>query len=152
MRYPIVFTVFLAALIIGLSPTFAAADPAPIEGRWVSFDDSTNGKRAIIEIAREDRRAIGRIIELFLKPGEDPDPVCENCPGSARGRRIRGLEILAVEAEDNGPIYRGTVLDPEEGRSYRCVVTILPDGKHLHLRGFIGLEILGRSETWVRAD
>jgi uncharacterized protein (DUF2147 family) len=44
------------------------------------------------------------------------------------------------------------VLDPEAGRNYRCVVTILPGGTSLRLRGFIGLEIFGRDETWVRAD
>jgi uncharacterized protein (DUF2147 family) len=145
------FTVLLA-LGIGISPAFAVGDLAPIEGRWVTFDEDTNAKRAVVEITRLERRATGRIVELFSKPGEDPNPVCENCPGSARGRRIRGLEILEVEAADSGPTYRGTVLDPEEGRRYRCVVTILPDGRHLRLRGFIGLEIFGRDDVWARAD
>jgi uncharacterized protein (DUF2147 family) len=150
MRFPPLLPALLA-VAIGLLPTFTAAEPAPIEGRWITFDD-TNQKRAVIEIVREGRLATGRIVELFLKPGEDPDPVCENCPGAFRGRRIRGLVILAVEAEENGMSYRGTVLDPEEGSNYRCVVTLLPDGKRLRLRGFVALEIFGRSEVWVRPD
>ena len=96
-----------------------AAEPAWIEGRWIAFDGDTGRKRAVIEIVRVDRRATGRIVELFLKPGENPDPVCENCPGDARDRRIYGLAILDVEAEDDGASYRGTILDPEDGASYR---------------------------------
>jgi uncharacterized protein (DUF2147 family) len=151
MRSGQLFSALLAGLI-GVVPIFAAAEPAPIEGRWVAFDGDTNQKRAVIEIVRVDRRATGRIVDLFLKPGEDPEPVCESCPGEARGRRIRGLTILAVEADDTGSSYRGTVLDPEEGINYRCVVTMLPGGTHLRLRGFIGLDIFGRDETWARAD
>jgi len=138
------------AVVVALFSACAAAEPASIEGRWVTFDSDTNQKRAVVEIVTVDRRATGRIIELFPKPGEDTDPVCENCPGEARGRRIRGLPILAVETEDGGISYRGTVLDPEEGRSYRCVVTVGPGGTRLRLRGFISLEIFGRDETWVR--
>jgi uncharacterized protein (DUF2147 family) len=140
------------AVAVALFITFAAAEPASIEGRWVAFDSDTNQKRAVVEIVRVDRRAIGRIVDLFPKPGEDPDPVCENCPGDARGRRIRGLAILAVETEDGGISYRGTVLDPEEGLNYRCVVTVEPGGTRLRLRGFIGLEIFGRDEPWVRTQ
>jgi uncharacterized protein (DUF2147 family) len=106
----------------------------------------------VIEIVRVDRRATGRVVELFLKPGEGPDPTCENCPGADRGRQIRGLAILAVETDDDGMSYRGTVLDPEEGLTYRCVVTVMPGGMRLRLRGFMGLEIFGRDETWVRTD
>lgn len=151
MRLPRVFPE-LFAVAIGLFPTSGAAEPAAIEGRWIAFDGDTSQKRAVIEIVRVDRGATGRIVELFLKPGEDPDPVCENCPGTARGQRIRGLAILAVEAEEGGTSYRGTVLDPEEGVSYSCVVTTLPGGARLRLRGFVGLEIFGRDETWVRAE
>jgi uncharacterized protein (DUF2147 family) len=142
----------LLAVGIGVFQTLAAAEPARIEGRWIAFDGDTNRKRAVIEIVRADRRATGRIVELLLKPGEDPDPVCESCPGPDHGRRIRGLAILAVETDDDGVSYRGTVLDPEEGTTYRCVVTILSGGMRLRLRGFVGLEIFGRDETWVRAD
>jgi len=142
----------LLAVAVDAFPALAAAETASIEGRWVTFDGDTSQKRAVIEIVRVDRRATGWIVELFLKPGEDPDPVCENCSGEARGRRIRGLTILAVDADDSGASYRGTVLDPEQGRSYRCVVTVLPGGMRLRLRGFIGLEIFGRDEIWARAN
>jgi uncharacterized protein (DUF2147 family) len=150
MRLPILAALLLAAL--NAPAPAGAADPAPIEGRWITFDDETKQQRSVVEIAREGRQAAGRIVELFLKPGEDRDPVCENCPGADRGRRIRGLSILALKAEGDGTSWRGTVLDPEEGRLYQCVATLLPGGRRLQLRGFVGFELFGRNETWIRAD
>ena len=151
MRFSHVPRALLAAAICAV-PMFAMAEPAPIEGRWVTFDNDTKQKRAVIEIVRDGRRATGRIVELFLSPGEDPDPVCDSCQGADHDQRIRGLAVLAVESDGDGPSYRGTVLDPEEGRNYRCVLVLLPGGQQLQLRGFVGLEIFGRNEIWIRAD
>jgi uncharacterized protein (DUF2147 family) len=142
----------LPAIALCILTPLAAGEPLPIDGRWVTFDDETKQKRSVVEIVSDGRRATGRIVELFGKPGEDPDPVCENCPGADRGRRIRGLAILSIEADAQGGSYRGTVLDPEEGRVYRCVATLLPGGKGLQLRGYAGIEFFGRNETWIRSD
>ncbi|HXX86000.1 MAG TPA: DUF2147 domain-containing protein [Casimicrobiaceae bacterium] len=130
----------------------AAADPATIAGRWITFDSDSGQGRAVVEIVREGPRATGRITELFLRQGEDPAPNCERCTGADQGRPIVGLTILVLEAEADGRGFHGTVLDPEEGRTYRCKVTLTPDGRELRLRGFAGFEIFGRTETWLRAD
>jgi uncharacterized protein (DUF2147 family) len=132
MRFPPPFHLFPALALCILAP-LAAAESLPIDGRWVTYDEETKQKRSVVEIVSDGRRATGRIVELFAKPGENPDPVCENCPGADRGRRIRGLAILSVEMDAEGKSYRGTVLDPEEGRLYRCVATLLPGGKQLQL-------------------
>ena len=128
-----------------------AADAAGLEGRWITFDGDTKAKRSVVEITRQGSGYSGRIVELFLQPGEPPDPVCDECPGEDRGRKMRGLAILALEREPDGPAFRGTVLDPEEGRVYRCVVTLESMGRRLALRGYVVLPIFGRSETWERA-
>ena len=122
-----------------------------LDGRWATFD--TDGrKRAVVEIVDRGEQATGRIVELIPRPGEDGDPVCVDCEGDARGRRIRGLEILKLDREPEGAGWQGTVLDPEEGRLYRCTATLSADGQTLRLRGFIGLQLFGRTETWSRVD
>lgn len=140
----VIFLLFGAAMALA-----RAADP-PLAGRWVTFDSDTGKKQSVVEIAVKGDEARGRIVELFLQPGEDPDPVCRDCPGEAKGKKIRGLEILSLRSEEGGARWRGTVLDPDEGRVYKGVVRISPDGKRLELRGYIGFEIFGRSETWAR--
>ena len=127
----------------------AAESPQPdIAGRWITFDGSH--RRAIVEISRESRHATGRIVEFFPRPGEDPDPACDECPPPSRGRKIRGLQILSLDADDHGG-WHGTVVDPEEGREYRCTVS-LEGASQLRLRGYVGLPLFGRTEAWRRAD
>ena len=146
------FGTLLLIACAALPVTSTAAEAPAIAGRWITFDRDTGMQRALIEIVSDGPGATGRIVELYLQDGEPRDPGCERCEGTDRGRPIRGLSILALEADTDGRGFHGTVLDPEEGTTYHCKVTLLPDGMHLRLRGFIGLEIFGRTETWRRAD
>lgn len=138
----------LALLVVAVGAS-AAAESA-IEGRWATYDEATGQQRAVIEIVREGSRMRGRIAELSTAPDEDANPVCEKCSGGDRGRPLRGMAILDVGADAIDGSFRGTVLDPEEGRTYRVVVTLSSDGRRLQLRGFVGIELFGRSETWRR--
>lgn len=130
----------------------AAADADRIEGRWLTFDGETHARRSLIEIARQGDRVTGRIVDIYSKPGEDPDPVCETCPGADRGRKIRGLTILRLERAREAAQFHGTVLDPENGRLYQCVATLEHGGKRLDLRGYVLVKFFGRSEAWVRVE
>jgi uncharacterized protein (DUF2147 family) len=49
------------------------------------------------------------------------------------------------ENEWNG----GTIYDPENGKTYNCKIAIR-DGNKLDVRGYIGISLLGRTETWFR--
>ena len=46
----------------------------------------------------------------------------------------------------------GTVLDPENGVTYRCEATLGSGGQRLELHGYVGLPIFGRSELWSRTQ
>ena len=146
----------IAVLFAALALFHVVAAPcAPvrgIDGRWLTFDDATHARRSIVEIERDGRRVTGRIVEIYSNPGEDPDPVCERCAGADRGRRIRGLAILNLEAEADGLHFKGTVLDPEDGKVYLGAVTLEADGKRLVLRGYVLLPIFGRTEIWRRLE
>ena len=151
------FSIQATALLLAalaLSPFASALGQAGehIEGRWLTFDGDTKARRALVDIRRQGPWFKGTIVELYLRPGEDPDPVCEECPGAARGKKIRGLEILSLEAGRDASEFQGRVLDPEEGRVYRCTAVLEPGGKRLALRGYVVLPLFGRSEIWIRAQ
>ncbi|EIK54521.1 hypothetical protein YO5_17185 [Stutzerimonas stutzeri TS44] len=44
----------------------------------------------------------------------------------------------------------GSILDPANGKTYRSKVRLLDGGDKLEVRGYIGIEALGRNQTWVR--
>ncbi|MEO8306831.1 MAG: DUF2147 domain-containing protein [Pseudomonadota bacterium] len=144
--------IVLCAVSAGLHPLAAAEEVGAIAGRWITFAGALHQKRAVIQIVRTGAIVTGRIVDFFPKPGEDSHPICLTCQGADQGLPILGLKILEMVEEAGGHSFRGTVFDPEEGRTYRCVATLQADGKQLHLRGYIGIELFGRSETWVRLE
>ena len=148
MAHPIrILAPFLAALALAQP---AAADT--LEGRWLTFDSDTGARRAVVEIRRQGPAFKGTIVELYLQKGEDPNPKCKDCSGEAKDKLIRGLEILTLEYGSAATEFKGKILDPEEGKVYRCTAVIEPGGKRLVLRGYVLIPLFGRIETWQRAQ
>lgn len=136
---------------MGTSGPARAVNDTSIFGRWFVIDSDSLTRRALVVIAPNGDEIVGTIAEIYAKPGDDPDPVCAQCPGADRNRRVRGLPILFVAPRVTNGDFRGTILDPDEGEIYRCVITPDPSGRRLTLRGYVGIPLLGRTETWVRA-
>jgi uncharacterized protein (DUF2147 family) len=150
MRPAIIVIASVVALTSNVPILANAADNPDITGRWRVMDADMKTKRAVIEVTRQSNDIVGTIIELVVQAGDDPEPLCTQCDGANHNRKIRGLVVLVLgPAETNGQ-YHGTILDPEEGNVYRCVVTPKDAGNRLVLRGYLLLPLLGRSETWIR--
>ena len=61
------------------------------------------------------------------------------------------MEILLLNATNDGT-YAGKVLNPEEGRFYKCIVTLDVGRKRLSIRGYIGTPLIGRTVVWERVE
>ena len=46
----------------------------------------------------------------------------------------------------------GEILDPKNGTVYRCKMELKKDGAELKVRGFVGVSLFGRTQTWYRAE
>jgi len=121
-----------------------------IIGKWKSVDDNTGDPRSIVEISEREGKIYGKIIKLFPKPEEDPDPVCDKCsPEDARfNKKIIGMEIIKEMSRDDDEYSGGSILDPEVGKVYRCKVW-LEAGK-LKVRGYLGP--FYRTQTWLKTQ
>jgi uncharacterized protein (DUF2147 family) len=121
-----------------------------VTGKWKTIDDETGEPKSIVEIFERGGKFYGRIVKLFRKPNEDQDPVCDECDESdARyKKKVNGMEILKGMARDGDEYSGGEILDPNNGKIYRCKIWL--EGKDLKLRGYIGPFF--RTQTWLRAE
>lgn len=80
--------------------------------------------------------------------------MCDKCTDERKGQKIIGMTIAKhLKKTANGAIYdSGEILDPENGKTYKCKMTLSPNGNELEVRGFIGFSLLGRSQTWKRIE
>jgi uncharacterized protein (DUF2147 family) len=117
-------------------------------GKWKTIDDETGEPKSIVEISERGGKVYGKIVKLFRKPNEDQDPVCDDCdPEDPRyKKKIIGMEIMKDLVKDDDEYSGGEILDPNNGKVYRCKIWI--EGKDLMLRGYIGP--FYRTQTWIR--
>jgi uncharacterized protein (DUF2147 family) len=118
-----------------------------IFGKWKTVDDETGMENGIVEIYEKAGKVYGRIIEILEK--EKKHLKCEICEGEDKNKPILGLVIIKG-LKKKGDFYEGgKVTDPKNGKSYHCKMNL--EGKDkLIVRGYIGISLFGRSQTWFR--
>ncbi|MFT7073499.1 MAG: hypothetical protein ACJAX3_002496 [Patiriisocius sp.] len=117
-----------------------------IIGKWETFDDKTNEKKAIVEIYNKDNLYFAKIVETFIGP---KNATCQNCKGTKKDKPIIGLVITQNISKNGNKYDGGTILDPESGVVYNCYLKLI-DSNKLKVRGFIGFSIFGRTQYWHR--
>ncbi|QDO98357.1 DUF2147 domain-containing protein [Ferrovibrio terrae] len=144
--------IIIAFLILTLGPIAAMAQTADsLVGKWKTIDDETNAPRSIVEITEANGELQGRILQIFYRPDEKPDPVCEACEGERKDRPVIGMTFLwGLKPDGSNEWASGSVLDPKNGKIYNAKATLTEAGQKLRLRGFIGTPILGRTQIWLR--
>ena len=130
------------------SLAFAAESP---EGRWQTIDDETGKPKSIVEIqTAADGTLSGKVAEI-LRSDQGPNPLCSECDGERKDQPITGMTILQDLKPNGEQVWSdGTILDPAKGKTYRAKAKLLDGGDKLEVRGYVGIEALGRSQTWIR--
>lgn len=128
----------------------AFASETSIVGNWKTIDDETNEPKSIVKIYEKEGKYFGQIVELFRKPGEDPDPVCDKCPDNdpRKDQLTKGMIIIQDLVKKGDKYSGGTILDPKKGKVYTCS-TWIEDGK-LMVRGYIAFFF--RTQTWHKVE
>ena len=125
---------------------FAQSDP--IEKVWLNGQKT--GKIQIYKA--KDGKFYGKIVWL-AEPNRDGKPKLDinNSNAKLRTRPVMGLLILRGFEKDGDDEYDGgTIYDPKNGKTYSCVMTL--KGDKLDVRGYVGVSLLGRTDTWTVAD
>lgn len=137
-----------AALFLATLAVWATgADLLTPVGRWKTIDDKTGKPKAIVLIYQEKGKLFGKI-EATLQP--DAKKVCDDCKDERKGQPIVGMVIVRGLALHGDEYSGGDILDPDNGKVYRCKMRVTEHGNQLSVRGFIGFSLLGRSQIWTR--
>jgi uncharacterized protein (DUF2147 family) len=141
MRFAIVTATTLTA-IIGIAVA-AHASAASIKGRW-----TTKEKDSVIEVAACGTAMCGRVSKFLKTPPGGADQKDTNNPNkNLRTRKILGIAVLhSLKADDK--VWRGTIYDPRNGKSYRSVVYLQKNG-NLNVKGCLGP--ICQSQVWTPA-
>jgi len=139
------FVGFIVAML--LTSVMYAQSADDILGIWY-----TEGGKSKVEITKKDGKYSGKIIWLKTPNREDGTPKLdrENENEKLRSRKVLGINVIQGFEWDDDEYEDGTIYDPENGKTYSCVITY-ENKDTLNVRGYIGFSLLGRTTVWTRA-
>lgn len=117
-----------------------------ILGKWIN-----SSGEAHVEITKKGEKYFGKIV--WVKDPKDEKgnnkTDVKNPDENLRSRPILGLELLKDFVFEDGKWTDGKIYDPKSGKTYSCNMT-MKGNDVLNMRGYIGISLIGRSETWKR--
>ncbi|ETI64861.1 hypothetical protein C100_05110 [Sphingobium sp. C100] len=136
----IIRTIGLAAVAVSALVALPAQAAQPVTGRWATVDG-----KAIVNIAPCGKQLCGRIEKIVKPTPGRPHTDIKNPDPTLRSRPLVGLALLS-DFSDAGDIWKGTIYDPESGKSYNSKVSRNGDGT-LKVQGCIAF--FCKTQTWT---
>jgi uncharacterized protein (DUF2147 family) len=139
----------LAGVLLAGAVSAMAQSETPV-GTWRTIDDHTGQPKALVQIADDGSGQLSGKVIKGLAANDQPDRRCTACTDARKDQLILGMTIISDMKKDGDGWDHGQILDPENGKVYKCKMHLEDGGNKLVVRGYIGVALLGRSQTWVR--
>jgi uncharacterized protein (DUF2147 family) len=143
---------FIAALLLASAAPLVMAQATPV-GVWKTIDDKTKTEKAQVRIT-ESGGVFSAKLEKLLAADAKQDAVCDKCSDDRKDKPLVGMEIVrgVKKADADNTWDGGTILDAAEGKVYKVRLQPVDGGKKLEVRGYIGMPMMGRTQTWLRVE
>ena len=128
----------IACLMLSMAPA-ANAEEAVVTGLWKQVDPDTGRTGAWFLFSERGGLFEGAIVKTFpQQTGEEPN------------KRFLGLVIVKSMHRQGLEYENGTIMDPRSGSVYNAVMHLSRDGRTLVVRGYLGISLFGKDQTWYR--
>ncbi len=140
-----------AALLLSAATASALAQATPA-GLWKTIDDETKAEKSLVRITDGGGVLTGKVEKILT---DKTDAKCVECTDERKDQPVQGMTILRgikPDAGEKGSWVGGDILDPNNGKIYKVLIKLVDGGKKLDVRGYIGMPMLGRTQTWHRVE
>lgn len=141
----------ISSLALFAGPLVFSQDASPV-GTWKTLDDKTGQEKSIVEITEQSGVLEGKVLEILTEPEGGKNKLCDKCKGERKDQPVVGMTILWGLALDGDEWKGGKILDPKNGKIYKSKLKVTAGGNELDVRGYIGIAVLGRTQTWKRVE
>ena len=121
-----------------------------VTGTWKTIDDKTKKEKSYVKLYETKSGKIQGDVSKILTKGKE-DAKCTDCKGDKKDKPIQGMTIMWGMEKSGDEWINGRILDPNSGKEYSCKMK-LKDKNTLEVRGFMGVSLLGRTQTWYRVE
>ena len=138
------------ALALAAAAGSVLAQSTPV-GLWKTIDDDGKTEKSLVRIVEAGGAVSGTVEKIFdaAKAAE----VCQKCTDERKDKPVAGMTIIrGAKKGDDGVWTGGEILDPNNGKVYKLNLKPVDGGKKLEVRGYVGMPLLGRTQTWIRAE
>lgn len=139
----------LSLLVLMFLAVTASAQVDKIVGKWKTIDDKDGSEKSIVTIYKANNgHYYGKVEKLF----KEPNKKCLDCEGENKGKPIVGMIVLNNMIEKDGMLTGGTILDPANGKVYKCNISLDAKTGKLKVRGSLDKKgVIGRTQYWMKA-
>lgn len=126
------------------------AQVAKIVGKWKTIDDNDGSEKSIVYIFKATNgKYYGKIEHLF----KEPEKLCTECDGELKNKPVMGMMVINNMTEQDGTLTGGTILDPNNGKVYKCNLSYDTKTGNLNVRGSLDKRgLIGRTQTWKKVQ
>ena len=138
----------LSVFVLMFLAVSASAQVYKIVGKWKTIDDKDGSEKSIVNIFKaSDGKYYGKVEKLF----KEPNKKCTECEGENKDKSVLGMTVLNNMVEKDGTLSGGTIIDPANGKVYKCNVSLDANTGKLKVRGSLDKRgVIGRTQHWVK--